>query len=387
MIPRLAAARLQVLAKGFPVLAVTGPRQSGKTTLVRSVFARKPYVSLEDPDVREQAARDPRGFLARYPDGCVIDEAQRLPALLSYVQTDVDARPQAGRYVITGSSNLALLASVSQSLAGRAATVELLPFAWSEIAAARGATTLDDLLYRGLYPSLYVRDVAAVDWYAAYVQSYLERDVRQVLNVGSLADFQRFLRLAAARVGQLLNLAALAADAGIAQSTARAWLSVLEAGYVAFRLAPYHVNFGKRLVKMPKLYFYDTGLAAYLLGLSDSAQMATHFARPALFENLVMVEALKKRASSGERYECYFWRDNLGNEIDVLVESPQGLTAIETKSGATFQPEWLSGIRTWWRHTSGARRNRPGLVYGGDLSFWFEDVAVLAWRDAFAGDT
>lgn len=384
MIPRHAAARLRALAKGFPVLAVTGPRQSGKTTLVQSVFHRKPYVSLEDPDVREQASQDPRGFLARYPGGCVIDEAQRLPPLLSYLQTEVDARPAPGRYVITGSSNLALLASVSQSLAGRAATVELLPFAWSETAAAGRAVELDELLYRGLYPPLYVRDVAPADWYAAYVQSYLERDVRQVLNIGSLGDFQRFLRLAAARIGQLLNLSALAVDAGIAQSTARAWLSVLEAGYVAFRLAPYHVNFGKRLVKMPKLYFYDTGLAAYLLGLSGAAQLATHFARPALFENLVIVEALKKRVWSGERYECYFWRDNLGNEIDLLVESAQGLTAIEAKSGATFQPEWLAGIRTWWRHTSGARRNRPGLVYGGEASFWFENIAVLGWRDAFA---
>jgi hypothetical protein len=384
MIPRRAAQRLRTLAGSFPVVAVTGPRQSGKTTLVRAEFRDRPYASLEDPDVREQATLDPRAFLDRFPDGCVLDEIQRSPGLLSYIQTAVDADPRPGRYVITGSGNLALLASVSQSLAGRAATLELLPFTAAEIADAGRLPPLDELLARGLYPALYDRQVDAGDWHAAYVQSYLERDVRQVVNVGSLIDFQRFLRLAAARVGQLLNVASLAQDAGIAQGTARAWLSVLEAGYVVFRLPPYHRNFGKRLIKSPKLYFVDTGLAAYLLGVANPSQMALHFARPALFENLVVTEAIKKRANTGARYDCYFWRDNIGTEVDLLVESGDGLTPVEIKSGATFQPEWLSGLRAWLRHTAGARRNRPGLVYGGDASFWMDEVAVLGWRDALA---
>ena len=382
MIPRQAAARLRTLAHGFSVVAVTGPRQSGKTTLVRAEFADRPYASLEDPDVREQATIDPRGFLGRFPGGCVLDEIQRAPGLLSYIQTLVDRRPKPGQYVITGSSNLALLASVSQSLAGRAATLELLPLGCAEVAHTGRIPPLDELLFRGLYPALYERDIDAGDWHAAYVQSYLERDVRQVANVGSLIDFQRFLRLAAARVGQVLNIASLAQDAGIAQGTARAWLSVLEAGYVVFRLAPFHTNFGKRLIKSPKLYFVDTGLAAYLLGISSPAQMAVHFARPGLFENLVVAEALKKRANTGARYDCYFWRDNIGTEVDLLVESGAGLTPVEIKSGATFQPEWLAGLRAWMRHTEGAPRNRPGLIYGGEASFWLDDVAVLGWRDA-----
>lgn len=382
VIPRFAAARLRALARSFPVVAVTGPRQSGKTTLVRREFAAKPYVSLEDPDTRQQAVLDPRGFLSRFPRGCVLDEIQRAPDLLSYVQTDVDSARTPGRYIVTGSNNLALLASVSQSLAGRAATLELLPFSYGEVAGTGRAAALDELLFRGLYPALYDRDVAATDWYGAYVQSYLERDVRQVLNVGSLSDFQRFLRLAAARVGQVLNVASLAQDASVAQGTARAWLSVLEAGYVLFRLPPYHTNFGKRLIKSPKLYFADTGLVAYLLGIADARQVALHFVRPALFENLVVVEALKRRANTGARYDCYFWRDSIGTEIDLLVESGAGLTAIEIKSGATFQPEWLAGIKAWWRQTDGARRNSPGLIYGGDGSFWLDDIAVLGWRDA-----
>jgi predicted AAA+ superfamily ATPase len=383
MIPRLAAGRLGELARGFPVVAVTGPRQSGKTTLVRAEFGDRPYASLEDPDTREQAQLDPRGFLARFRGGCVLDEIQRAPDLLSYIQGEVDGARAPGRYVVTGSSNFALLASISQSLAGRVATVELLPLSYGEIGGPQlPAAGIDQLLHRGFYPALYDRDVAPADWYRAYVQSYLERDVRQVINVGNLLDFQRFLRLVAARTAQILNLASLAQDAGISQSTARAWLSVLEAGYVIFRLAPYHVNFGKRLVKSPKVYFIDPGLAANLLGIADAGQMSVHFARPALFENLVVVEAIKRRANTGAQYDCYFWRDNLGNEIDLLVESGEGLTAIEIKSGATFQPEWLAGLKTWWRHTAGARRNRPGLVYGGDASFWMNDVAVLGWRDA-----
>lgn len=376
--------RLLRLARGFPVVVLTGPRQSGKTTLARAAFPDHAYVSLEDPDVRERAAADPRGFLAGRRGGLLIDEVQRVPALLSYLQTWVDAAPRMGSVVLTGSQNLLLSAAVSQSLAGRAGYAELLPLSYAEAGERAARLTLDEWIVTGGYPALYDRDVAHADWHAGYVATYVERDVRQISRVADLMLFQRFLRAMAARTGQLLNLNAVANDLGVAQTTARDWLGVLEASYVAFRLPPYHGNFGKRLVKTPKLYFHDTGLAAWLLGITDAEALAVHPMRGALFENMVVAEYLKYLRHLGLPYAPHFWRDNVGNEVDLLIERSGVLWPVEAKSGATFQREWLRPLHTWARHAAGVRQGAPMLVTGVPGVFDAEGVVVANWRDALA---
>jgi predicted AAA+ superfamily ATPase len=383
MFPRTAEARLLRLARGFPVVVLTGPRQSGKTTLARAAFPGHAYVSLEDPDVRQRVAADPRGFLATNVNGVVLDEAQRVPELLSYLQTAVDTDRRPGRYIVTGSQNLLLSAAVGQSLAGRAAYLELLPLSYTEGAAVFDGLALDELLLRGAYPAVHSTDVLAADWQSSYVASYLERDVRQLSRIGDLLQFQRFMRMMAARCGQLLNLNAVAADLGIAQTTARDWLGVLEASYVSFRLLPFHGNFGKRLVKTPKLYFHDTGLAAWLLGITDAATMNAHPMRGALFENLCVTEFAKHLRHSGAAGTPFFWRDNVGNEVDLLIERAGTLQPVEFKSGATFQPEWLRSLHTWQRHAASARQAEPLLICAAPGNQRLQGVGVANFRDAF----
>jgi uncharacterized protein len=382
---RSAASRLLAGLRHYPVAVVCGARQVGKTTLLRHALPDWRMVSLEDPDVREFATTDPRGFLAQHPSPLVIDEAQRVPALLSYLQTIVDAKGSAGQYVLSGSQQFSLLAGVTQSLAGRATMIEMHPLRLKELADARGLpATLDGWLLAGGYPAVHARGLTAqpqavARYYADYVQSYLERDVRTLAAVQDLGNFQRFMRMAAARSGQLLNLNALAHDCGIAQPTAAAWMNVLEASYVVRRIAPYHRNFGKRLVKTPKLYFLDTGLCAWLLGITDPAALATHYARGALFETWVVTEALKWRALHGNGQPLYFWRDNIGNEVDLLLEEGAAPTLVEVKSGQTFQAEWLRNLGTVDGHMGGT--GRCAVIFGGDGSHVRDGVQVIGWRD------
>ncbi len=360
---------------------LTGHRKSGKTTLARATFPAKRYVSLENPDERAFALDDPKGFLNRFPDGAVIDEAQHCPALFSYIQTRVDAEGRPGVFVLTGSQNFNLISTVTQSLAGRAGLVQLLPFSLGEVAAAGlRPPAIEPILLRGLYPPLYDRPVPSADWYANYVMSYLERDVRSIANAHDLNLFQRFLRLCAARTGHLLNVSSLATDCGVAHGTARAWLGILEASYICFMLHPFHRNFGKRLVKMPKLYFVDTGLAAALLGIHDEIQMATHPSRPALFETMVIGEFLKQRFNTGLASNLYFWRDNVGTEIDLVIEEGATATAIEIKSGQTVVPDFFSGLAKWTKY-AGADGSTTSLVYGGEESYERSGVSVVSWRD------
>lgn len=369
---------MQALAS-YPVVVVTGPRQAGKSTLIRESLPDWQMLSLEDIDLRRFAQADPRGFLKLYPAPLIIDEVQRVPELLSYIQTMVDSSGRMGQYVLSGSQQFSLLAGVTQSLAGRASLIELHPLRLKELQDGGGAKqSIDQLMLQGGYPAVHARKLDPTRYYADYVGSYIERDVRSLSAVQDLGNFQRFMRLCAARTGQLLNLNSLANDCGISHPTAQSWMNLLEASYVVRRIAPYHRNFGKRLVKAPKLYFLDTGLCAWLLGITTAQQMASHYARGALFETWVVTEALKWRAVRGDKQPLYFWRDNIGNEIDLLLEQNGQITLVEIKSGQTFQSEWLRGLDAVQRHLG--EPVERALIYGGDTSQSRADIAIVPWR-------
>ena len=379
MIPRQAAPVLQKLALGYPILAITGPRQAGKTTLAQTTFPDKRYLSLEDPDQRAFAEEDPRAFLARLPQGAILDEAQRCPALFSYLQTRVDAEKKMGQFVLTGSQQFGLLSNITQTLAGRVGMVQLLPFSLQEMQQGELAIhDLDDLMWRGMYPPVHDRQLAPEQWYANYLVTYVERDVRQLIEVQNLSLFQRFIKLCAARCGQLLNLSSLASDCGVSHKTVRAWISVLEASYVVFLLQPHHQNFGKRLVKTPKLYFVDTGLAAFLLGIRDPQHLSIHSARGALFENFVISELLKRRYNEGLPSNLFFWRNNAGVEVDLVIEQGEQLIPVEIKSGQTFSSDFLAGLQKWMR-LAGETCLAPRLVYGGEENMTRSGILVQSW--------
>ena len=382
---RDAQALLMRMAPAFPVLALTGPRQSGKTTLARMAFAAKPYLSLEDVDTRQRAMADPHQFFASLPDGAILDEVQRAPDLLSTLQGVVDTRGRMGDFIITGSQQFGLRDRISQSLAGRAGNLQLLPLSLAEIhAAGLHSRSMEQTLWQGGYPALFdARRTAASlpsQWFSAYISSYIERDVRQVLEVSNLSLFQRFVLMCASRTGALLNLAALAADCGISQPTARSWLSVLEASYVVRLLQPFHQNLGKRLVKTPKLYFLDTGLLCHLLRIDSPQTLATHALRGAIFECWVVSEALKYRWNRGLDASIYFWRDNHGTEVDLVFEHAGLLHAVEIKSGSTFASDWTNAAARWKTY-AGASAAPVTVVYGGDDSYAVRDIRVMSWRD------
>lgn len=380
MIRRTAHDTIMRLARGFPVIAITGPRQSGKTTLARSAFPHKPYLTLEDPDTRLLAESDPRGLLSAYPDGLIIDEAQRAPLLFSYLQGVVDNNLVPGKYVLTGSQQFGLLSEITQSLAGRVGMVQLLPFAMDELkSAAKLPDDVDRLMLYGMYPPFYDRDLAPSDWFPAYVNTYIERDVRQLINVRDLSAFQRFIKMCAARAGQLLNLSSLASDCGISHNTAAAWISVLEASYIVFLLRPHFSNFNKRMVKTPKLYFIDTGLAAWLLGVREQEQLVFHAQRGALFENLVVMEFLKARFNRGQQADLHFWRDSKGLEVDLLLDDGITLKPVEIKSGQTIAADSLVSLKKWC-DLSGTSGRPAWLVYGGTSELANGNIAIIPWR-------
>ena len=378
LIPRKAGKTLLELAREYPVLVVTGPRQSGKTTLCRATFPDRPYASLEDPDVRRFALDDPRGFLAQYPDGALLDEIQRAPELLSYLQGIVDRGQRPGSFVLTGSRQLDVLAGITQTLAGRAALLFLLPFSLHELPRRLAPRSIEQLLYRGLYPPIHDRGLNPSRWYANYVETYIERDLRQVVNIRDLSSFRVFLRLCAGRTGQLVNLSALAADTGITHNTAKAWLSVLEASFIVMQLRPHFRNFGKRLVKTPKLYFLDPGLAAWLLEIRGEEQLNAHPLRGALFETWAIVELLKGRTNAGLASNLYFWRDRGGLELDCLLDRGTSLLPVEIKSGTTLAAD-VHGPFSRFATLAGKLAAPAWIVYGGTRTEKRAAVTALPW--------
>lgn len=397
MIQRHLATVIKRVARDYPVVTVTGPRQSGKTTLVRAVFPRHRYVSLEDPDQRRHALEDPRGFLGQFKGGGILDEAQRAPELFSYIQGIVDEQDRAGQFILSGSQNFLLLNRVTQSLAGRCAILKLLPLSWSELQGRRAGSLIDllkpsraiqpstpskslfQVLLQGGYPRIHDKDLQAGDWLANYYQSYLERDVRDLLNIGDIETFGRFVRLCAGRSGQILNTSSLAVDAGVTHTTARRWLSLLEASYVIFLLRPHHRNYNKRLIKSPKLYFHDTGLLGYLLQIRSPEALETHASRGAVFETWVVSEALKNCFNRGVESNIYFWRDLGGHEVDMLLEDGESLIPVAIKSGQTIASDFFAEIDFWQKLTG--QRTTAGMVYGGSSTYVRQGVSVLSWND------
>lgn len=362
MIQRKAASELKQLAAQFKAIAVTGPRQSGKTTLVRDVFKNRAYVNLENPDVMRFAKEDPRGFLSNYPDGAILDEVQRAPELFSYLQQILDEQQRNGLFILTGSNNFLLQDTISQSLAGRVGYLFLLPLSLAEINSAE--YSVNQLLFKGGYPVLYDREIDVGKYYGNYIRTYVERDVRLLKNITDLYAFERFLHLCAGRIGQLLNMSSLATEVGVDVKTISSWIGVLEASFIIFRLQPYHKNFNKRIVKMPKLYFYDTGLAAALMGVENESQLMIHPFRGNLFENMVIIDILKQRFNQGKSNNLFFWRNNAGNEIDLLIKKQGRRFPVEIKSGQTISEDYFKGIKYWEKMT----KDEGGfLIYGGNM--------------------
>lgn len=380
MIRRELEAGVRKLAGQFKAVAITGPRQSGKTTLAREVFGDKAFVSLESPDERERAIRDPRQFLARFPDGCVLDEAQRAPELFSYLQEELDRATGPGRYILTGSQRFGMMEKITQSLAGRIGMATLLPFSLSELdQGGYSGDRLNEVLWKGGYPPIFDQGIEPPLWLDAYITTYIERDVRQIVNIQDTLAFQRFLSLCAGSVGQLFNASRIGNDCGLNHGTVANWLSILETSYIAYRLPPHHRNYRKRLVKTPKLYFWDTGLVCRLLGIEHPDQLATHPLRGAVFENWVVGELMKGRLNRLLRSNLYFWRNNTGMEVDVLAEKSGKLVPIEIKSGSTIGSDWTTGLQKWLA-LAGEEAIDPALVYGGGTAWRQHEVDFIPWH-------
>ena len=377
MINRTLASKMISLSQKFQVITLTGPRQSGKTTLVKAAFPAMPYVTLEDPDVRQLALTDPRGFLSNYPSGAILDEIQNTPELFSYIQGMVDGDRQV-QFILTGSSNFLLMEKISQTLAGRTAVLNLLPLSLEELQPID--EPFENYIYRGQYPRIYDRGIPPADFYPSYIQTYVARDVRLIKNITDINAFIQFIRLCAGRIGQLVNFTSLAGDTGINPNTAKSWLSILESSYIVYRLQPYHCNLNKRLVKSPKLYFYDTGLACSLLGIREQSQVNLHFMKGPLFENLVLNEFIKRNFHRGDNRQPYFWQDNHGKKIDCLLENGTQVTAVEIKAGKTISTWYFENLNSW-RSLADWPESKVYVVYGGEQSMQTSAGTIISWRD------
>ncbi|MCY4643586.1 MAG: ATP-binding protein [Bacteriovoracales bacterium] len=369
---------LKELAGSYPVVSVTGPRQSGKTTLVRTLFPHKSYVNLEDLELRNYAKQDPKGFLGKYQKvGAIIDEVQNVPELFSYLQVLVDKSRQMGQFILIGSQQFSLMSNISQSLAGRVGLLELLPFSLSELRSEQ--KSLEETLYRGFYPPLHDRSIRTHLWHGDYIRTYIERDVRKLINIKDLSLFQNFLSLCAARNGQLINMSELGSHIGIDARTVKSWLSILEASYLIFLLRPHHRNFSKKIIKTPKIYFYDSGLICYLLQIKAEDIHLSPYKGP-LFESMIISEFKKLSMNHRHDLEFYFWKNNKGIEVDLLFQKSMKLYPIEIKSGKTMQESFLKNLKVY-RELVADDLGKPFLIYGGDEPQSRNKIEVLSWKN------
>ncbi len=380
MIKRTIQSKVLSESKRMPVIAITGPRQSGKTTLVKSAFPNHQYVNLENIQTREFASDDPKGFIEQFEKSVIIDEVQYVPDLLSYIQVKVDEDNKNGRFILTGSQHFLLHEKISQSLSGRISMFTLLPFSIGELRGTRFEyDASQQYIFNGFYPRIYNEKLDPTKWYQDYISTYIERDVRQIRNIGDLKLFQTFLKLCAGRIGQIVNYNELATQLGLALNTIKKWMSVLEASYIIQLIQPYYNNFNKRLIKSPKLYFIDTGLACYLLNLRSEQDISIHFLKGSLFENLIVTETLKYFYNKGIRKDIYFWRESNGTEIDILVDMGNSLNIVEIKSGKTVKPDFFQNLRKIKRYADQVPVNAY-LVYDGDEEQKRSDSQVISWK-------
>jgi len=379
MFHRKLTTEIQELAKSYPVVTILGPRQSGKTTLVRALFPDKPYINLEELDVRNLAQSDPRSFFEKIPNGAILDEIQQAPDLLSYIQVIVDEHDIKGEFILTGSHQLKLHHAVAQSLAGRTALLNLYPMSHEELIEAGFDVTVNELILNGGYPRIYKDQLNPTKAYRNYFQTYIERDLRELIHVKDLNQFQRFVRICAGRVGQILNLEGIGNDVGISSKTVKEWISMLEASFIVFRLYPYFENFGKRMIKSPKLYFTDVGLATYLLGIENGVQLSRDPLRGSLIENLVVSELLKARNNKGLDPQLYFYRDTKGNEVDVIFQKGHQLIPIEVKASKTFHKHQLKNL-DYFCQLAPDRIEKAYLVYLGEQEQKIGSIDLVNFR-------
>ncbi|MCF0225309.1 MAG: ATP-binding protein [Fibrobacter sp.] len=377
---QIKTALLDMLSK-FPVVTITGVRQCGKSTFLKNVLPDYKYISLEDPDIRDLATNDPRGMLNYYGDRVIIDEAQRVPELFSYLQTEIDSRDKCGQYVLSGSHNFLLMQSISQSLAGRVAVFNMTPFSVRELSeAGLPPSSIDEYLLKGSYPRLYDKKISPKEYFNSYTQTYVERDVRLLKNIANIAQFRFFLQLCCARVGSVLNVAELARDAGVSTVTANNWLSILEASFILYRLQPYFKNYSKRIIKSPKIYFYDTGLLCYMLNIFNSRQLAASGLRGNIFECMVVNEIIKKVQNHGEKPQIFYWRDSNQTEVDLIIEKDGFHKIFEIKSSSTKKSDFYRNLKSYMEFAKVPPQN-AAVIYGGDESFYGVKENFISWKD------
>jgi uncharacterized protein len=377
MIPRKITKEILQLKKEFPIVTILGPRQSGKTTLAKDIFKKYKYVSLEDPDMRELVQDDPRGFLEEYNKNVIIDEVQRAPEFFSYLQTHVDKIKQNGSFIITGSHNYLLMENISQSLAGRTGIVTLLPLSMEELA-KDDTRNLNKTIFTGFYPRIFDQNIRPNSFYKSYLNTYLERDIRMIKNISSYSSFLKFLKLIAGRCGQILNIKTVAEDSGIAYHTAESWISILETSYIIFKLQPFHKNFNKRIIKSPKIFFYDTGLLCHLLGIRKKEEITNHYLKGNIFENFIISDLIKFDYNQGNLNSFYFWQDTNKNEIDLIIENGEDTKALEIKAGSTIRSELFKNLLTWEKLQ---KKTKTFLFYGGDMNMKKKGTKILNWKD------
>ncbi|HRW58214.1 MAG TPA: ATP-binding protein [Chlamydiales bacterium] len=368
-------------AKSYPIIALTGPRQSGKTTIIKKIFGNDyKYINLEDLEMRRFANEDPKSFLEQFSEKVIIDEAQNAPDLFSYIQVIVDEKNKPGQFILTGSQNFLLLEKISQSLAGRVSIFHLLPLTISELKNADyKIDNIEQLLFNGFYPRIYNQNLEPQEWLANYIQTYIERDVRSLKNIKDLSSFQRFIRMCAARCGQLVDLTSLGNDCGISHNTVKEWLNILEASFIIFLLKPHYKNYNKRLVKSPKIYFYDTGLLCYLLNIENPDQLKTHYLRGGIFESFVISEIIKKKINKNLQPNVYFWRDQAGHEIDCVLEKSNEIIPIEIKSSKTINDSYFSNLLYWNKISSSDSKNNI-IIYAGKETFKRSQGNIFSWE-------